>query len=334
MNGYLLMNIGTPDEPTTKGVRRYLKEFLSDPDVIDTNKFLRWAIVNLIVTPLRPRRVTPQYKSIWMDGGSPLLVHSQMFASKLKTHLSGSPVEIGMRYGNPSISEGIDKLKEAGATKIVFCPMFPQFAQATTGSCINKAKEEATDRGLEYVTISDFYNEDFYIDCLVEIIRDSQAYRDSEVLLFSFHGLPERQIKKLDKSGNYCILDPYCCESKSDYNNKCYRFHCSETVRHIMAKLGHEKPHRLCFQSRFGMDKWIQPDILDTLRNLADQGVTKVAVSCPSFTVDCLETLEEISIRDFEFFESVGGKQLSLVPSLNSISPWVAGFGNFLNSRI
>jgi len=333
MNGYLLMNIGTPDEPTTKGVRRYLKEFLSDPDVIDTNKFLRWAIVNLIVTPLRPRRVTPQYKSIWMDGGSPLLVHSQMFASKLKTHLSGSPVEIGMRYGNPSISEGIDKLKEAGATKIVFCPMFPQFAQATTGSCINKGIQEVTARGLECATISDFYDEEFYINCLVDTIRESDAYRDSEFLLFSFHGLPERQIKKLDQSGRYCIYNTDCCETKSAYNSKCYRFHCSETVRLIMEKLGHEKPHRMCFQSRFGMDKWIQPDILDTLRDLSDQGITKVAVSCPSFTADCLETLEEISIRDLEYFESVGGKELKLVPSLNATPSWVEGFAKFLFSK-
>ena len=333
MDGYLLMNIGTPSEPTIKGVRKYLKEFLSDPDVIDTNRFLRWAIVNLIVTPLRPRRVLPQYKSIWMDQGSPLLVHSQNFAEKLRGFLGTSPVEVGMRYGAPSISEGIDKLADAGVTRIILCPMFPQYAQATTGSCINKAQEEVLSRGLGYGSISDFYNEEFYIDCLVDKIRESTAYRNAEVLLFSFHGLPERQVKKLDQSGEYCIFNPLCCDQNSEYNEKCYRFHCSETVRLIMGKLGDSKPHKMCFQSRFGLDRWIQPDILDTLRDFTEKGITKVAVSCPSFTADCLETLEEISIRDFEFYESVGGHSLDLVPSLNSTPEWVEGFAKFLSTR-
>jgi ferrochelatase len=333
MDGYLLMNIGTPSEPTIKGVRKYLKEFLSDPDVIDTNRFLRWAIVNLIVTPLRPRRVLPQYKSIWMDEGSPLLVHSQNFAGELKVFLGTSLVEVGMRYGAPSIADGIDKLASAGATRIILCPMFPQYAQATTGSCIKKAQEEVLSRGLDYGSISDFYNEEFYIDCLVDKIRDSAAYQNAEVLLFSFHGLPERQVKRLDQSGEYCIFNPLCCDKKSEYNEKCYRFHCSETVRLIMAKLGNAKPHKICFQSRFGLDRWIQPDILDTLRDFTDKGITKVAVSCPSFTADCLETLEEISIRDFEFYESVGGHSLDLVPSLNSTPEWVEGFAKFLSTR-
>lgn len=326
------MNIGTPAEPTIKGVRRYLKEFLSDPDVIDTNRFLRWAIVNLIVSPLRPRRVLPQYQSIWMSNGSPLLVHSKNFASDVEALLESAPVEVGMRYGEPSIADGIEKLVSAGATKVVLCPMFPQYAQATTGSCIAKAVEEVNARGLTYGLISDFYDQEFYIDCLVEKIRHSSAYINAEVLLFSFHGLPERQIKKLDRSGEYCIINPSCCEQGSEYNGKCYRFHCAETVRMVMEKLGDEKPHRMCFQSRFGMDRWIQPDILATLRELADKGIAKVAVSCPSFTADCLETLEEISIRDFEFFKSVGGDSLELVPSLNSTNAWVEGFADFLTT--
>ena len=238
-----------------------------------------------------------------------------------------------MRYGAPSISDGIDKLASAGATRIILCPMFPQYAQATTGSCIKKAQEEVLSRGLDYGSISDFYNEEFYIDCLVEKIRESAAYRNAEVLLYSFHGLPERQVKKLDQSGEYCIFNPLCCDQNSEYNEKCYRFHCSETVRLIMEKLGDSKPHKMCFQSRFGLDRWIQPDILDTLRDFTEKGITKVAVSCPSFTADCLETLEEISIRDFEFYESVGGHSLDLVPSLNSTPEWVEGFAKFLSTR-
>tara|TARA_B100000686_G_scaffold23812_1_gene22382 strand:- start:1579 stop:2589 length:1011 start_codon:yes stop_codon:yes gene_type:complete len=327
------MNIGTPAEPTIKGIRSYLTEFLSDPDVIDTNPVLRWIIVNLFVSPFRPKRVLPQYQSIWMDEGSPLLVYSNKFKAALMDFDSELSIEIGMRYGDPSIEQGIINLLESGVEKIVLCPMFPQYAQATTGSCISKAIEILEEKDVSYQTITEFFREQFYIDCLVETIKSSSAYSNSDMLLFSFHGLPERQIKKLDTSGSYCLANEDCCDSESSFNELCYRFHCVSTVNSIMEKLDAEKPFRICFQSRFGMDKWIQPDILDVLQESVDEGVTNIGVVCPSFIADCLETLEEISIRDQEYFTEIGGGQLSLVPSLNVYPKWVSGFAKFLTSQ-
>ena len=149
-------------------------------------------------------------------------------------------------------------------------------------------------------------------------------------LLFSFHGLPERQIKRLDTSGSYCINTDNCCEQASEFNEFCYRFHCSLTVQKIMEKLGTDKSYRMCFQSRFGMDKWIQPDILTVLQDSANNGVKNIAVSCPSFVADCLETLEEIAIRDKDAFIAMGGEKLDLIPSLNDAHDWVIGFSDYL----
>ena len=331
--GFLLMNIGTPSEPTIKGIRSYLTEFLSDPDVIDTNPVLRWIIVNLFVSPFRPKRVLPQYQSIWMEEGSPLLVYSNKFKDALMQYDNDLSIEIGMRYGDPSIEQGIANLLESGVEEIVICPMFPQYAQATTGSCISKAVEILDGKDVPYQTITEFFREKFYIDCLVETIQKSSAYTNSDMLLFSFHGLPERQIKKLDPSGSYCLMNKDCCNSESSFNQLCYRFHCVSTVNSIMEKLNTEKPFKICFQSRFGMDKWIQPDILDVLKQSVDEGINNIGVVCPSFIADCLETIEEISIRDQEYFTEIGGGQLSLVPSLNIYPNWVSGFARFLISQ-
>ncbi|MED5450580.1 MAG: ferrochelatase [Chloroflexota bacterium] len=331
--GFLLMNIGTPSEPTIKGIRSYLTEFLSDPDVIDTNPILRWIIVNLFVSPFRPKRVLPQYQSIWTDEGSPLLVYSNKFKEALVQHDNQLNVEIGMRYGEPSIEKGIIQLLASGVNEVVLCPMFPQYAQATTGSCISKAIEILEEKKVSYKTITEFFREQFYIDCLVETIQNSPAYLDSDMLLFSFHGLPERQIKKLDASGSYCLKNQDCCNSESSFNQFCYRFHCVSTVNSIMEKLNTKKPFKICFQSRFGMDKWIQPDILDVLQQSVNESLNNIGVVCPSFVADCLETLEEISIRDQEYFTEIGGGQLSLVPSLNISPKWVSGFAKFLASQ-
>ena len=328
--GYLLMNIGTPSDPSIKGIRKFLKEFLSDPDVIDSNSILRWAIVNLIVAPFRPKKILHQYESIWMKEGSPLIVYSERFKSSLINSNSGMNVEVGMRYGEPSIEDALGKFKSQGVSKIIICPMFPQYAQATTGSCISRAIELIDNEGFEYSVLNHFYNEEFYIDCMVDSIKNNDSYKECDLLLFSFHGLPERQIKRLDTSGSYCINTDNCCEQASEFNEFCYRFHCSLTVQKIMEKLGTDKSYRMCFQSRFGMDKWIQPDILTVLQDSTNNGVKNIAVSCPSFVADCLETLEEIAIRDKDAFIAMGGEKLDLIPSLNDSHDWVIGFSDYL----
>ena len=332
--GVLLMNIGTPSSPTIKGVRDYLREFLSDPDVIDSNPILRWAIVNLIVVPFRPKRVLPQYKSIWMDDGSPLLVNSLNFKDALNESLDSMIVEVGMRYGSPSIESAINKLEESGVNQIILCPMFPQYAQATTGSCITFASKILDSRNIKYKTITGFFREEFFIESVVNKIKSSKEYHDSEMILFSFHGLPERQVKKLDRSSSYRLMKDDCCSASSEFNQICYIFHATESVKLIMDRLGDSKPYKMCFQSRFGLDKWLQPDILDVLQETVDEGITKISVACPSFVADCLETLEEISIRDFEIFESIGGDKLDLIPSLNDSEDWVKGFASLLESKL
>ena len=181
------MNIGTPSEPTVKAIRSYLKEFLSDPDVIDTNPIMRWAIVNLFVAPFRPRTILPQYQSIWTNNGSPLLVNSNNFSKKMTKENPNIIFELGMRYGDPSIELGLIKLKKAGVSKIILLPMFPQYAQATSGSCINKAIEiiHKLNLNLKYEIIEYFYNKKFFIDNIVKSISESQAYHESDFLLFA-----------------------------------------------------------------------------------------------------------------------------------------------------
>ena len=334
INGVLLMNIGTPSAPTTTAIRSFLKEFLSDPDVVDTNPVLRWLIVNCIVAPFRPRKVLPQYQSIWTEDGSPLLVNSERFKVALQNKTPDIRFELGMRYGYPSIESGINKLLDAGVTNLLLCPMFPQYAQATTGSCLDKARDILQKKEIRYETIESFYKEPFFIESIVEQIKNSPNYHNAELLLFSFHGLPERQIKKLDSSGSYCLVSDQCCEKKSAFNEKCYRFQSLETVKKIVMQLSTDKKSQLCFQSRFGMDKWIQPDILEVLSQSAHQGTNNILVVCPAFVADCLETLEEISIRDQEYFTSVGGGNLDLVPSLNTSQTWVSGFSEFLMRKL
>ena len=327
------MNIGTPSEASIKGHRSYFKEFLSDPDVIDTNPLLRWAIVNLIVVPFRPKRILPQYQSIWTDRGSPLLAYSQDFITKISSKNADFVFELGMRYGSPSIEDGLLKLQEAGVDEIILSPMFPQYAEATSGSCIRKAISLIEDKniGIPYRINEYFYKHDFFTDCLTKSIKQSKAYEECEFLLFSFHGLPERQIKKGDKSGIYCLRESNCCEQNSEYNSLCYKHHCYDTVKRVVEKLKPDKPYGISFQSRFGLDAWIKPNTTDVIEELPSKGIKNIAVVCPAFVFDCLETLEEIAIRNNEFFTDKGGEKLQLIPALNDSEEWVSGFYKHLS---
>ena len=335
--GCILMNIGTPDKPTTSSIRKYLKEFLSDPDVIDSNKIIRWMIVNLIVSPFRPKKILHQYESIWTKDGSPLLANSKEFSLNLSNSLPEFNIEIGMRYGNPSILKAVKNLKKLGINNILLIPMFPQYAQASSGSCIQSAKEiikrEIPD--CKITVIEKFYSEDFYIKCLVEKISNSLEYKECEYLLFSFHGLPERQIKRLDKSGKHCLVKNKCCEEICVSNYNCYKAHCTQTVKKVVEQLKPSIEYSICFQSRFGLDKWLSPNITDVMETLSNKGIKKVAVACPSFTFDCLETLEEIAIRNNEtFVKELNGEYLKLIPSLNNEKYWVKNFSEFIKRSI
>lgn len=329
------MNIGTPTEPTISGLRTYLKEFLSDPDVIDVHPILRWLIVNLLVVPFRPHRILHQYQSVWMKEGSPLMVNSKNFVEKISSKNPEFKFEIGMRYGKPSIKDALINLQNSKVEKVVLIPMFPQFAQATSGSCVKKAIELMHELKINtpYEIKKPFYNEEWFTECIANSIEESEAYRDSDLLLFSFHGLPERQIKKMDPSNQYCLNNIDCCESNSPFNEMCYKFHCHTTVKKVVNKLKTKKPYQIGFQSRFGLDAWIKPNTTDVIESLPKEGIKKISVVCPAFVFDCLETLEEIAIRNNEYFVEAGGQSLKMIPALNDNDTWVNEFYGSIKNK-
>ena len=351
--GYLILNTGTPDAPTIPALRSYLKEFLSDPDMLDYpstrpaelakgfDKFknfisviLRWIILNLIVLPFRPSKILEKYASIWTDEGSPLTVNTIKFTEKLKRFTNGN-IEIGMRYGNPSIESALKKLKENGTNKLFLVSMFPQYAQATSGSTFDEVYRvlKKLNFNPEIVKIEHYYNEEFYLKSLAKSITDSDEYKNSEYLLFSFHGLPVRHLKKSDLSQSHCQKVDNCCEKISENNEFCYKSHCVKTIMKVAEIIDPDKPFKVCYQSTFGPEQWIQPNIVDVLEDLAEKGIKKVSVACPSFTADCLETLEEIAVENHEDFEKNGGEYVKLIPSLNDNDDWVRNFAEFLAEK-
>ena len=333
--GWLLMNTGTPTEPTIEGLKKYYKEFLSDPKVIDIHPLVRSAIVNLFILPFRPKRILPQYQGIWLDQGSPLLVHSKNLLAKLRTRNPDIKFELGMRYGSPSISDGLLNLQSYGVDKIVLAPMFPQYAEATTGSCIENAIGSMKQLGIDLPFKSNyyFYQESFFLKSLAESIENSSSYHESDFLLFSFHGLPERHVKKMDVSGEFCLKNDKCCEGLSNYNEFCSRYHSNEIVRKIVTSLKPDKPYSISFQSRFGLEPWLKPNTMSVLRALPKTGIKKLSVACPSFIFDCLETLEEIAIKGKEVFIKAGGESLELIPALNDSDQWADNLSNYINSK-
>ena len=352
-NGYLILNTGTPDEPTIPALRRYLKQFLSDPDMLDypstrapevsfgldtiKNKLasvIRWFIVNVIVVPFRPAKILEKYSEIWTEEGSPLLVNTIKFTNKLKKLTNGN-VEIGMRYGNPSIQSAIRKLKDNGTEKLFMVSMFPQYAEATSGSTFREVERilRKEDYNPEIIKIDHYATEEFYLNSFANSVKNSEEYKNSEYLLFSFHGLPVRQLKKADPSKMHCQKVENCCEQISEYNEFCYKSHSVKQIMKIAEMIDPDKPFKICYQSTFGPEEWIQPNIVDVLEDLAEKGIKKVSVACPSFTADCLETLEEIAVENHEDFEKLGGEYVKLIPSLNDDDDWVKGFVNYLNEK-
>ncbi|MBI4412361.1 MAG: ferrochelatase [Deltaproteobacteria bacterium] len=304
MTGVLLINLGTPDEPTVPAVRRYLKEFLSDPYVIDINPLARWLLVNCVISPFRAPKSTLAYRKVWTDRGSPLLFYTVDLTKKVAEKLgNGFVVEMAMRYGRPSIEEGMKKLIQKGVSEIRVLPLYPQYASSSTGSTIDEVNRLAKKMNSPpFKILPAFYNHPGFVKSFAEIgmpiLNDLKPHH----VLFSFHGLPERHILKGDP----------------------YRDHSFHTA-HAIAKVLGLKPdeYSVSFQSRLGRTPWIKPYTDLILVELAQKGKKKVAVFCPSFVADCLETLEEIGIRGRESFLAAGGEKLELIPSLNTHPMWV-----------
>jgi ferrochelatase len=320
--GVLLINLGTPDAPRTREVRTYLREFLNDPYVIDIHPVSRWLLLNLIVLPLRPRKSARAYALIWTAEGSPLLVHTRALAAAVQERAGADvPVEFAMRYGKPTIAEGLRRLHERGARKIVALPLYPQYALSSTRSCIEKTREDAAALAQppEVHYVEDFYDHPGFIAAQAAIAEPLLGEFRPDHVLFSFHGLPERQIKTLDTSGEHCLVRDDCCARVDRKNRACYRAQSFATARALAAALGiPEDRQSVAFQSRLGRTPWIRPYTDLVLGELPGRGVKRVAVLTPSFTADCLETLEEIGIRGREQFEAAGGEALLAVPCVNA----------------
>ena len=325
-HGLLLINLGTPDEPTTPAVRRYLREFLSDPRVIDINAVGRALLLNLIILPTRPSKSAAAYQSIWdAKRGSPLLYHSQDLTTGVREKLGdGWVVELAMRYGNPSIEAGLEKLAAAKVDRIVVLPLFPQYATSSTGTAIARVMELATAKwtvpALDFVPA--FFDDAGFLAAFEAVAKPALAAAKSDHVLFSFHGLPVRQITKTDMTGKHCFASETCCDTLENPN--CYRAQCFATARALASRLGlPAEQYTICFQSRLGRTPWIQPYTDVELDRLAAAGKKRLAVMCPAFVADCLETVEEIGIRAKEQFTAAGGEDLVLVPSLNATPGWV-----------
>jgi protoporphyrin/coproporphyrin ferrochelatase len=325
--GVLLINLGTPDSPGVTEVRRYLREFLSDPRVIDLHPLGRFLLLNLIILPFRPARSARAYQLIWSDKGSPLLAHGQRLAEEVRRSLgAGYVVELAMRYGAPSIAAALEKLTRQAPRKIVVLPLFPQYSSAATGSAVERVYQVLGQAwNLPPVsTVGAFYDDPGFIDAFAAVARKHLDEFRPDFVLFSYHGLPERHVRKSDPSGRHCLQDPGCCASIVPENRYCYRAHCFATTRALVAALGlGADQHSVAFQSRLGRTPWLHPYTDLVLPELARAGKKRLAVICPAFVADCLETLEEIGIRAREQWRSLGGENLLLVPSLNAEPPWV-----------
>ncbi len=329
--GVLLINIGTPKTNSPDDVGRYLSEFLMDPFVVDIPAILRWILVKVLIVPRRKFASSEAYKKIWLKTGSPLLVNSENLARSLSSQLGDRfSVRIGMRYSEPSIMTAVSEFQKEGVTRIVVVPMYPQFADSSTTSSLEKLKTLPSP--LPYSVVEAFYDQPGFIDSFAEVIRDSLNSKEIDHYLFSYHGLPERQIQRLHPE--HCFKTPNCCETMSEKNKYCYRAQCVQTTRKIVGALG-LKPdqYSFSFQSRLGRTKWIDPYTDFRLPELAQKGVKNLAVICPSFVADCLETLEEIGIRGKADFIKAGGENLYLVPCLNAHPKWSKSLAQMIEQQ-
>jgi ferrochelatase len=332
--GVLLINLGTPDAPETGAVRRYLHEFLSDPRVLDIPAVGRAALLYGAILPFRSQRSAEAYRKIWMPQGSPLLVHGNALRDRLGDSLGPSwAVELGMRYGRPSLASAIETLRARGVRELTVVPLYPQYASSSTGSSLERVYRlvgKAWNVPALRV-LPPFYDHPAFLDAFADVGRPVLAAAGAEHVLFSFHGLPERQVKKSDPTGAHCLARADCCDTRVPANRWCYRMQCFYTARELAQRLGLVVgTWTVTFQSRLGRTPWIKPYTDLVIPELAGKGVKRLAVFSPAFVADCLETLEEIGIRAKDQFLGAGGQALTLVPSLNAHPSWVRGLTRML----
>lgn len=339
--GVLLVNLGTPDAPTTGSVRRYLREFLGDPRVLTLAAPLRWLLLNLVILPTRPSKSAAAYRKIWTEAGSPLLVHSENLTSEVAQRLGDDfCVRLGMRYGKPSLETAIAQLKADGSHRIIVLPLFPQYTSAVTASISAKLFEIlAAENDIGPIEILDaFYDDPDFIDSWGAAVGPGLADFGADHVVFSFHGLPANQVLASEPPGadrgSICLSSPDCCVHPGDRLERCYRAQCFATAAALTQELGLDASRTTTsFQSRLGNTPWIEPYTDRILKGLYDGGARRLAVLCPAFVADCLETLEEVGIRLRDDWLALGGEELWLAPCPNSDPRFAEAVAGWIRNR-
>jgi len=324
--GILLMNLGSPDSTEVKDVRRYLNEFLMDERVIDMPFLSRFLLVKGIITPFRAPKSAEAYRTIWQKEGSPLIILTKQLQAALQQQVD-LPVEIAMRYGNPTVKHAFDALlkKEPQLEEVIAVPLYPHYAMSSYETAVESAKEVHAKNKYPFKLkfIKPYYNEPNYIEALAENMKP-YLQKEYDHILFSYHGIPERHLIKADPTGCHCLKSENCCNTPSAAHATCYRHQCYTTTQLVTEKLGIPKEKfSISFQSRLGRDPWLKPYTDFRLTDMPKEGIKKLLILCPAFVSDCLETLEEIEERGKETFMEAGGESYKMIPCLNVHPLWV-----------
>ncbi|MES2411496.1 MAG: ferrochelatase [Bacteroidota bacterium] len=324
MKGVLLVNLGSPESPTAKDVKPYLDEFLMDKYVIDVPFLLRALLVRGIILRKRPEKSAAAYAKIWTEDGSPLIVFSKKMHDKVQKQVD-IPVALAMRYGTITILKGLQELKEKGVTEVMLLPLYPQHAMASTVTILELAEDlrKKYFPEMKFTVVPAFYNKPDYIKALANSMKKYLDTFEYDHLLFSYHGIPERHIRKTDITKSHCKIDGPCCNTPSPAHEFCYRHQCFETTRQVVELLNIPKEkYSQTFQSRLAGDKWLEPYTDIEINKMPEKGIKKLAVVTPAFVADCLETLEEIAMEANHQFKEHGGEEFLAIPCMNDGDEW------------
>ncbi|XVJ66644.1 MAG: ferrochelatase [Lacibacter sp.] len=331
----LLMNLGSPDSTSVKDLRKYLSEFLMDERVIDYPYLLRLLLVRGIIVPFRAPKSVEAYKSVWTKEGSPLLVLTRQLQKQLQQYVQ-EPVEIAMRYGNPTPAAAYDKLMKQvpGLEEVIAIPLYPHYAMSSYETAVEYAREVWKKKNYPFklTFIKPYFDEASYIEALANSIAP-YLQQEYDHILFSYHGVPERHIRKGDITGTHCLKVNQCCEVASPAHKQCYRHQCFTTTKLVTEKLNITKEKfSFSFQSRLGREEWLKPYTASRLEEMPKEGIKKLLVVCPAFVSDCLETLEEIAEEGKETFLHAGGEVFTMIPCLNIHPDWVQTLVKYTNT--
>ncbi|MGH8019889.1 MAG: ferrochelatase [Opitutaceae bacterium] len=327
----LLVNLGSPDSTSIPDVRRYLDEFLSDDRVLDIPKPVQQFVLKCFILPRRPRRSAHAYSTIWQPEGSPLMVISRRLQSLVQEGVD-APVELAMRYGSPSIPDTVEKIFAQGVEELFLVPLYPHYAMSSYESVVARVREVVNEKcpALRITTLQPFYDDPEYIEALYQCAKPDLDC-GCDLVLFSYHGIPERHLRKADSSKAHCTIAPDCCHACSPAHATCYRAQCVKTTEAFVKRAGIPRDKwSMSFQSRLAGEPWLQPYTDHELERLGKAGLKRLLVMTPAFVSDCLETLEEISISGKQSFVAAGGGCFKQIPCLNEHPRWVA----FLRKRI